>query len=128
MHLGYPFTFSALRDGILDLSKVEGEKRAKIAPSLTYGLLAVITSLALVLQDVGFVVSVSGALFGSALMFVVPTIMNICNIRRRFKSSNTEIDGASKLEIGLNYGLIGTGVVMGALGVAISVLRQLGKF
>lgn len=124
---GYPFTFSALREGILDLAKITGEKRAKMFPSLTLGLLSVVTSLALVLKDVGFVVSVSGALFGSALMFVVPTVMNIANIKRRFKANNAALTSQAKVEVGLNYGLMGTGVVMGALGVVISVLRQMGK-
>jgi solute carrier family 38 (sodium-coupled neutral amino acid transporter), member 11 len=124
---GYPFTFSALRDGILDLAKVPRESRGNYFMPLTLGLLGIVTGLALILKDVGFVVSVSGALFGNALMFVVPAIMHISNIRRKFKSSNTDMTSQAKLEVGFNYGLIGTGVVMGALGVVISVLKQLGK-
>lgn len=119
---GYPFTFSALRDGILDLKQVSGEARDKLVRPMTFGLLALVTSLALVLKDVGFVVSVSGAMFGSALMFMVPAWMNICN-----KKKQSSLTSSEKFEVGFNYGMIGTGFVMGVLGVLISTLRQLGK-
>ena len=42
-----------------------------------------VTLLALVLKDVGFVVSISGAMFGCLLMFIVPAIMTISNIKVR---------------------------------------------
>lgn len=124
---GYPFGFSALRDGILDLQGVTGEKRDALVPRYTYGLLALVTSLALVLKDVGFVVSLSGALFGCALMFIVPAIMNICDVKAATTKVGKLLSRGNKVEIGLNYGLIGTGFVMAVLGVSISVLRQLGK-
>lgn len=120
---GYPFTFSALRDGILDLMKITDKtKRDNLFPSLTVGLIGIVTTLALLLRDVGFVVSLSGALFGTALMFVVPAIMYISNLNK----SNKVLTTSMKWERRFNYGLIGTGVIMGILGVVISVLRQIG--
>jgi len=124
---GYPFTFSALRDGILDLRKVSGEAREKAFKPLTYGLLALVTALALTLKDVGFVVSVSGALFGNALMFMVPAWMNICNKKTIAAQTKVPIDKNGKLEIAFNYGMIVSGFIMGAVGVTISTLKQLGK-
>lgn len=124
---GYPFTFSALRDGILDLSNLQGEARAKKTRPLTIALITLITSLALVLKDVGYVVSLSGALFGSVLMFVVPAIMNISSVRASAKASGKDLSKGAKFEVMANFGMIGTGIVMGGLGVAISTLRQLGK-
>lgn len=120
---GYPFTFSALKDGILDLQGVIGEARIRAQPKLTLGLLSLVTGLALVLKDVGFVVSFAGALFGCALMFMVPAYMNICNIKSK-AVSGFALDKGQKLELGLNWGLIGTGFVMAILGVAISVMRE----
>lgn len=122
---GYPFTFSALRDGVLDMLKIDGERRQKALQPITPVLLGVVTALALYLKDVGFVVSISGAMFGSALMFMIPAIMNISNMKRlaglgrpgRFQGSM----------VALNYLLIATGFSMGALGVAVSVLSQMGK-
>jgi len=74
---------------------------------------------------VGFVVSVSGAAFGSILMFIVPAIMNINNIKAAAKGK--ELQSGEKTEIAANYGLIGLGGLMGVLGVAVSTLKQLGK-
>jgi sodium-coupled neutral amino acid transporter 11 len=124
---GYPFTFSALRDGILDLQKVSGEARSKAFQPLTLGLLTVITTIALLVKDVGFVVSVSGALFGSALMFVVPAVMNIKNLKAIADKAKSQLTSNNKLEIAFNWGMIVTGIVMGALGVIISTLKQFGK-
>jgi amino acid permease len=125
---GYPFTFSALREGILDLANIkEEEKRSNALRPLTVGLLAVVTGLAIVLRDVGFVVSISGAMFGAALMFVVPAMMNIANMRALAKQKNIALTKGQGLEIAANYGIVGTGVSLGVLGVAISVLRQLKK-
>ena len=124
---GYPFTFSAFRDGILDLSKVDPVKRAQVTRPLTTGLLSLVTVLALFLQDVGFVVSVSGALFGSLLMFVVPSLMNIADKKKLAAQTKKALTNGDKLEVALNYLIILTGVSMGAIGVAISTLRQFGK-
>lgn len=125
---GYPFTFSALREGILDLANIkEEEKRSNAIRPLTVGLLAIVTSMAIVLRDVGFVVSISGAMFGAALMFVVPALMNIANMKALAKQKAVALTQGEKLEIVGNYGIVGTGVSLGVLGVAISILRQLKK-
>jgi sodium-coupled neutral amino acid transporter 11 len=114
---GYPFTFSALREGVIDFMKVPTHQRSKVFAPVTVGLLSVVTLLALVLNDVGFVVSMSGALFGCMLMFVVPAVMNIKLLAAT---------GGNKLEVVFNYGIAGTGVVMAILGVYVSVMKQLG--
>jgi len=50
---GYPFTFSALRDGIMDILKIKNEERNKVFVPITLTSLSVLTALALVLKDVG---------------------------------------------------------------------------
>jgi amino acid permease len=83
---GYPFVFSALRDGAMDVAGLKGESREKQGVKYTVGLIGAITSLALVLKDVGFVVSLSGALLGCPLMFMVPTAMNIGAVKNKAKT------------------------------------------
>lgn len=80
---GYPFTFSALREGLLDLMNFSEDRRKKAVKPLTVGLLSIITVMALLLKDVGFVVSLSGSLFGCSLMFIVPAIMTIQNSKKK---------------------------------------------
>lgn len=115
---GYPFTFSALREGLLDLMGKKGAARDAWFAPLTFSLLGVVTGLALLLRDVGFVVSISGAMFGCLLMFIVPALMNLSSLNKR---------QGKQLEKGFNYGLIGTGTVMTVLGVYVSVMKQLGR-
>lgn len=133
---GYPFTFSALREGVLDLSNViEPEKRSNALRPLTIALLMVITGGALVLKDLGFVVSFSGAIFGSMVMFIVPALMNINNIQRRqklaaSKDKGKKVSKATKneqTELLINYGIVAMGATMGALGATITTLKQLKK-
>jgi hypothetical protein len=85
---GYPLTFSALRENVFDFLKPSPEKREKIFFPLTLVFLSIITSFALVFKKVGTIVSFSGALIGSLVIFVIPAIMNIGNI---FKEKNTLI-------------------------------------
>ena len=123
----YPFTFSALRDGIMDLGKFSDEKRSKWGQPLTIGLLVIITALAIALKDVGFVVSISGALFGSFIMFIVPAIMNLNNSKKPILTkSGVQIGRISALEGLFNKGMIVGGVLMTVLGIIISCLRQFG--
>lgn len=118
---GYPFTFSALREGILDLMNFEGETRKKSVKPLTVGLLTIVTVLALLLKDVGFVVSLSGSLFGCSLMFIVPAIMTIQN-SKKMKGTSHDVN---KFEISMNYGIIALGVVLTIIGTGITINRQL---
>eukprot|EP01038_Epipyxis_sp_PR26KG_P006856 gene6856-9390_t len=77
---GYPLTFTALRDGVYDLLKINSSQSQEsyFYPS-TIIILGLITSIALKLKNVGKVVSLSGALIGSMLIYIIPAIMNICD-------------------------------------------------
>jgi hypothetical protein len=111
-----------MRDGIFDIAKVTPERRKKLKMPLTVGLMAAVTSLTLVLKDVGFVVSLSGALFGSTLMFVVPAWMNICSL----KKDGGVLTKNNKMEIAFDYFMMVVGAGMAALGIGISILSQTG--
>ena len=117
---GYPFTFSALREGLLDLMNCTASARKTNLKPLTIGLLSIITVMALLLKDVGFVVSLSGSLFGCSLMFIVPAIMTIQN-------SNKLRDPSEKnnVEVAMNYGIIALGVVLTVIGTGVTISRQL---
>ena len=92
---------------------------------VTIGILSVVTALALVLRDVGFVNSLSGSMFGCLLLFVLPAVMNINTLQSKAKSAALSL--MQKFEMGANYGMIGVGFVMTIIGIAVSVLSQMGK-
>lgn len=100
------------RDGILDMFKVK-ERSTGTLNKVTLGLMAVVTLLAAKLTDLGLVASVGGATFGTALVFVYPTIMFL----RQAKKNDKLGSGESKLA-----GLIAImGVVMGAIGTTMAL-------
>lgn len=118
---GYPFTFTALRDSILETLKVSDKNQNQYRQIFTYVLLSVVTVLALVLKDVGFVASISGALFGALLMFILPPVMHIAN------SKGLKPTVSNKIEKLWNYFIIILGFVMGTLGISNSISKYISK-
>jgi amino acid permease len=125
---GFPFTFFSLRDNVMDFRNLTGEAREASTRITTVAMLSMVTALALFLKDVGFVVSISGALFGCSVMFVLPMIMNLSSNRKLLqKAGISSSPSLSSFEIAGNYVMITTGIAMSVIGVAVSVLKQLGK-
>jgi amino acid permease len=124
---GFPFTFSALRQGVMDLAGLKGASRDNAFAAVTVGGLGLLTALALVLKDVGFVVSISGAMFGCAVMFIIPAILNIANIRKSARNGGQELSSGANMEVAANYGMMATGLAMAVIGVSVTVLREMGK-
>ena len=107
----YPLLFDGTRDGLLDLFKVPKEKRSNdLFNKLTIGVLAITTIVASKLTDLGLVASVGGATFGTALVFIYPTIMFL-------KSQN----GKKTKETTLAKVVCVLGVIMGALGTKLAL-------
>jgi len=107
----YPLLFDGARDGFLDLFKVPKEKRTNsLFNKVTIGILAVTTLVASKLTDLGLVASVGGATFGTALVFIYPTIMFIKSQKGK---NNKETTLAKVLAV--------LGVVMGALGTKLAL-------
>ncbi|CAB9507105.1 Putative sodium-coupled neutral amino acid transporter 11 [Seminavis robusta] len=72
----YPLLFVGTRDGLLDLAQVPESKRSVLLLNqITVGLVAILTGLALKVTDLTFVASMSGALLGTSLIFIFPTLM-----------------------------------------------------
>lgn len=107
----YPLLFDGARDGFLDLFKVPKEKRTNaLFNKVTIGILALTTLVAAKLTDLGLVASVGGATFGTALVFIYPTIMFL----KTQKGKKTKETTLAKVICGL-------GVVMGALGTKLAL-------
>ena len=107
----YPLLFDGTRDGLLDLFKVPQEKRTNaLFNKITLGVLAVTTAVAAKLTDLGLVASVGGATFGTALVFIYPTIMFI----KSQKGKSTKETTFAKIIAAL-------GVVMGAIGTVLAL-------
>jgi sodium-coupled neutral amino acid transporter 11 len=130
---GYPLTFSALREGALDLvvgvSPADPTSRAKATKLASVVLMTLITALALVLKNVGIVVSFSGALIGAMLIYTVPAIMNICDLKAAAVAGSKSNKTGSKAlsgELMVNYGMAVMGCVIAVIGVATTLLGASG--
>ena len=122
----YPLAFLGLRDGVFDFFKVSKQNRDRLHLPATMGILGAITTLAWFLKDVGFVVSISGAFFGSLLLFGFPCALKNAFIKKQATKEGRSISPAEKREIRTNNGIIGMGSALGVLGVVISCMKQAG--
>jgi amino acid permease len=80
---------------------------------ITFGILAFTTLMASRLTDLGLVASVGGATFGTALVFIYPTIMFLKVQSKNGKKKSVE----SVLAVLIG----GLGVVMGAIGTKLAL-------
>lgn len=89
----------------------------------TLALLTIVSTLAVFLRDVGFVVSFGGALLGSAIIYIFPAIIFIKTMAQKIKSGEIQETAAVRNEVTLNKGIAGLGVVMAIIGASVSVLK-----
>eukprot|EP00904_Undaria_pinnatifida_P009553 jgi/Undpi1/5728/HiC_scaffold_2.g01002.m1 len=118
----YPLCFVGLRDGIREL---RGSKpgETKLRTEWTVGLVGVVTAAALKLSDLGFVNSFGGALVGSGIVYSFPALMFLKPLQRKVAGGAGKLAGSVRREMVANHGIVMTGLVMGVLGCAVSVLE-----
>ncbi len=110
--------FAGCRDGILDLANVPLEKRTNgLLNKVTLAALSLITTLALVLKDVSFVLSFAGATLGNALIYVYPALM----FRGAVKKMGDNASKGLKREVKLALANAALGIVMGGVGAKMAV-------
>lgn len=120
---GYPLTFSALRDGVMDLvnipsSNIEGRNKANIP--LTIALMSLLTIGGIMLKNLGIVVAFSGSLIGANVIYTVPAIMNICNMKSLNKGNAQNINAQQLINV-----IIGAlGIIIASIGVTVTVITN----
>lgn len=118
----YPLCFVGLRDGVREmLGAKPGETKRRL--EWTLGLLGAVTAASLKLTDLGFVNSFGGALVGSGIIYVFPALMFLAPLRKKLASGVEKLAARVRREMVVNDGIVVTGVIMGVLGCAVSVLE-----
>jgi len=134
----YPLAFAGFRDSFVSIlrnmrvpdkkeqekSFIEklGDQAAKIDTSkgvwagVTLFLIGITSLIAIVTTNVGLVISLSGSLLGSGLIFSVPSAMYL----KVLKADKTI--KRSKFEVMFLYGMIMLGALMAAMGTTITLL------
>eukprot|EP01036_Dinobryon_divergens_P031449 gene31449-40847_t len=125
----FPLMFLAMRSWFISKA---GQSKSSIIrsvgtiPSMSALLLTCIGVLASKIKDIGKVGSLSGAVFGSAMMFVFPPIMYIRALQR-FPERNSGSSTKIQLKILINVLLLLSGMSLGLLGTYNTVLSILSK-
>jgi len=118
----YPLMMVALRDGALDLLSPGTESSPRVRRSVTLGLVALLTALGLVVKDVGLIVSVPGAIFGSAVVYIFPGLVFLRATRPtldgKIAASSAALLPRMRAERWACRALVVTGLLCGTLGAA----------
>ena len=85
----------------------------------TAALLAVVTSVSLVLKDLGLVVAVGGAILGSAVVYILPSLMFIANEKK--KALTKAPTRFARIEVLANKAMVLLGVFFAAVGTVMSL-------
>eukprot|EP01084_Bolivina_argentea_P292720 503311_1 len=122
---GFPLIFHPAREGLMKaLGMSIDNERQRV--SVTIGLLGLITGMAMVLRDLGFVVAFGGAILGNALIYIFPAWMWISKCRKDVHAGK-HLHGWRKAEFYVTWSIFVVGLVMGALGGAMSIVNTFFK-
>jgi amino acid permease len=114
----YPLLFVGTRDGLFDLIKVPEEKRTdSLQNKVSVGLVAILTGLAIQVNNLTFVASMSGALLGTALIFIFPTLM----FRAAVAKMGDKATKTQRFESKLSGVIAGVGVIVGGIGTKLAL-------
>lgn len=118
---GYPFLLSACRGEAMALYKRKTQMPAtrKVENNITRILLAVLAAGALVMKNAGFVVGLNGALIGSAIVYIFPSLLFLAQTGK-----SIQLTRRIKLERGFCRFLIAFGIAAGLSGASTSILNQ----
>jgi amino acid permease len=119
----YPLLFVGTRDGLFDLLKVSENRRTdSLQNKVSVGLVAILTGLAIQVHNLTFVASMSGAILGTALIFIYPTLM----FRAAIAKMGEKATKSQRNERKLAGFIAGAGVVVGGIGANLA-LKTLGS-
>lgn len=118
---GYPFLLSACRGEAMELYKRKTQKPAtrKLENNITRILLAVLAAGGLVMKNAGFVIGLNGALIGSAIVYIFPSLLFLAQTGK-----STQLTRRIKLERWFCRFLILFGISAGLAGASTSILGQ----
>jgi len=114
----YPLAFVGCRDGLLEMMKVPKEERTDSKlNNLTIIMLGAITTTALKITDLSFIMSMGGATLGNALIYVYPALM----FRSAVKNLGDEATSAQKVEVYVAMAFAALGIVFGGIGAKMAL-------
>lgn len=120
----YAFLGQAMKKAYYQIFRKGNEITDRVHYRTTRLFVGTLTALALLVEDAGFVVSVTGALLGSALIYMAPPYLFLKSTKRRVEGGSLQLTKTLKMERWVNRLLIVLGVSLGLLGAYMSVLNS----
>jgi len=120
----YPILFRAIKSSLFELTHKGRQISEKFNKAITRSLLAFLTGTALVLTDAGIVVSLSGAVMGSAIIYAFPSIIFLKMTSRLVSQGKLMRTSRLAVERFVNKCLIGAGGLIGILGAAVILIKK----
>jgi amino acid permease len=124
----YPFVMSSCRAAALEIfsnpsSTCEEPLKSDLARErrMTLILLSVATAISLLVKDVGFVLSLNGALMGSTIAFTFPALLFL-KLNEAKQRSPSSIGRLLRTELWLCKSLVGFGIVSAIVGGATTII------
>jgi solute carrier family 38 (sodium-coupled neutral amino acid transporter), member 11 len=119
----YPFLMGASRLAALELFETGKEVTRAREFRMTTILLSIATAISLVVKDAGFVVSFNGALMGSSIIYIIPSLLFLKLTANRL-SNGTKLTKLLRAERWLCRSLVGFGVVSAIVGGVTTVVSS----
>ena len=119
----YHIFMRGIRSSFLELFRSGQEITDGASKRMTAALLSTITALALVMENAGFVVGLTGATMGSLIIYSIPPLLFLKSSSRRMASGALQRSKRLGFERLLSKFLIGLGAVVGILGGVAVVLE-----
>jgi amino acid permease len=125
--LTYPLPFVGLRDGFLDAFQVpESDRTDQFQNTLTIGLLATVTAVALVVKDLALVLSVGGGTFSTLVASVFPVLMFRAAVEQRADGLDEVDRKREEAEANTALLLMSISVTIGVIGVSFALKNAIG--
>lgn len=117
----YPIFMRGVKSSFFELF-MKGKTVTKRANKIiTTALLAGLTSTAMVIKDAGVMVSLTGAILGSAIIYMFPSLIYLKLTKRLIKEGKLKETFGVKSERLANKFLIILGVALGVLGTGVTL-------
>lgn len=116
--------FRAIKSSLFELTHKGKDVSDSFNIFVTRSLLGILTTTALFLQDAGIVVSLNGAVMGSAIIYCFPSIIFLKLTSRLFSEGKLEKSRKIMIERFANKCLIGTGSLIASCGAAVILLNK----
>lgn len=126
----YPLNFVGLREGVLSLVNASDKAhRTDVHVASTVLLMMAVNGLALFVKNLGLVVSLGGAILGSALVYIFPALMSVVHSRRHaaaLRAHGHPIPIGTRVDTIAGGCLAVLGTFLAAVGAAMSLKSAAG--